>query len=204
MTSKLDAECQDALLALVNLNEVTLIWVPRYHGILGNEEADNLARQASAASPLGPELVLGIPKCLARAAIKNWAKLRHLNKWIHMPGCKHGKLFKGRPCKKRADDLLKLNRHQPKLVVAIPTGHAPVRGHLRTIGLFDGDPSCRVCGMETETLQRLVCRCEALSRQRYNVLGELLNQKTYVQLQSETCAPSSKTQGYLNCAEWSV
>ena len=71
MTSKLVAECQDALLALANRNEVTLIWVPGHHGILGNEEADKLARQASGTLPLGPELVLGIPKCLAREAIKN-------------------------------------------------------------------------------------------------------------------------------------
>ena len=90
-----------------------------------------------------------------------------------MPGCKHGKLFIGRPCKKRADGLLKLNRHQPKLVVAILTGHAPVRDHLCTIGLFDGDPSCRFCRMVTETVQHLVCHCEALSRRCYNVFGEL-------------------------------
>jgi hypothetical protein len=43
-----------------------------------------------------------------------------------------------------------------------------------TIDLFDGDPSCRFCGMETETVQHLVCCCEALSRQRHNVFGELI------------------------------
>ena len=137
--------------------------MPGHHGIIGNEEADKLARQASAAQPLGPEPALGIPKCLARKAIKNWTELQHFSKWIQMKGCKHGKLFIGRPCKKRADDLLKLNRHQLKLVVAILTGHAPVRGHLRTIGLFDGYPCCRFCGMETETVQHLVCCYEALS-----------------------------------------
>ena len=31
-------------------------------------------------------------------------------------------------CKKRADDLLKMNRNQLKLVVAILTGHTSVRG----------------------------------------------------------------------------
>jgi len=35
VTSGLVAECLDALLALASLNEVTLIWVPRHHGILG-------------------------------------------------------------------------------------------------------------------------------------------------------------------------
>ena len=58
-----------------------------------------------------------------------------------MPGCKHVKLFIGRTCKKRVDDLLKLNRHQLKLIATILTGHAPVRGHLCTIGLYDRDPS---------------------------------------------------------------
>jgi hypothetical protein len=59
------------------------------------------------------------------------------------------------------------------MITAVYTGHAPGRGHLFTIGLFDGDPTCRCCGMETETVQHIVCRCEALARQRYNVFGKL-------------------------------
>jgi hypothetical protein len=44
---------------------------------------------------------------------------------------RHGKLFIGKPCKKRADNLLKLSRHLlRRLTVAIFTGHAPVRGLL--------------------------------------------------------------------------
>jgi len=79
-----------------------------------------------------------------------------------------------RPCKKRADDLLKLSRHQLKMVVAILTGHAPVRGQQYTMGLFDGDTTCRFCRKKTETVQHIICCCEALARQRYNVFGNLL------------------------------
>ena len=49
---------------------------------------------------------------------------------------------------------------------------------LRIMGLFSGDPTCRFCRMETETVQHITCCCEALARQRYNILGSyLLNQK---------------------------
>ena len=57
------------------------------------------------------------------------------------------------------------------MVVAILTGHAPVRGHLYIMGLFDVDPTCRFCRKETETLQHIICCCEALARQRYNIFG---------------------------------
>jgi hypothetical protein len=107
-----------------------------------------------------------------------------------MPGCRHSKLFISRPCKKRADDLLKLNWHQLKMAVAFLSGHAPVRGHLRIMGLFNGDPSCIFCGMETETVQHITCSCEALSRQRYNVFGKPLVEPKELSTASETSASS--------------
>jgi hypothetical protein len=93
--------------------------------------------------------------------------------WRDLPGQRHGKLFIERPCKRRADDLLKLSKRQLKTAVAVLTGHAPVRRHLYTMGLFDGDPTCRFCRMETETVQHIICYCEALARQHYNVFGKL-------------------------------
>jgi hypothetical protein len=75
---------------------------------------DRLARQASAMPLLGPELALGIPKCLAREAIKSWTKYQHSSTWKIAPGCRHGKLFIGRPCKKGADDLLKIRQASTK------------------------------------------------------------------------------------------
>jgi hypothetical protein len=87
---------------------------------------------------------------------------------------RHGKLFIGRPCKKTADNLLKLSRHQIKMVIAIFTRQAPVRGHLYTVGLFDGDPTCRFCRKETEAVQHIICCCEALACQRCNVFGNRL------------------------------
>jgi hypothetical protein len=59
------------------------------------------------------------------------------------------------------------------MAVATHMGHAPVRRHLYIMGLFDGDPTCRFCRMETKTVQRIICCCEVLASQHYNVFGKL-------------------------------
>jgi hypothetical protein len=138
----------------------------------GNEEADKLARQASATPLTGSEPALGIPKCLARETIRTWTIDQHHRHWRDVPGHKHVKLFISGPCKKRAEDLLKLSRHQLRMVVAILTGHAPVRTHLRTLGLFEGDLVCRFCGQEAGTVQHIICHCEAMASRRFNVFGD--------------------------------
>jgi hypothetical protein len=120
------------------------------------------------------EPALGIPKCLAREAIKKWTKYQHCSAWRNLQSHRYGKLFISRPCKKRADDLLKLSRLQLKMVVVILKGHAAVRGHLYIMGLFGGDPTCRFCRKKAETVQHIICCCEVLARQRYKVFGNPL------------------------------
>jgi hypothetical protein len=160
----LDQWCLDALSALDSLNKVTLFWVPGHCGIPGNEEASKFARQASAMPSLAPEPALGIPRCSAREAVKSWTEYQHCNAWKDLPGQRHVELFIGTPCKRRAEDLFKLGRRQLKMAVAVLTGHAPVRWHLHIMGLFNGDPTCRFCRMETETVQHSICCCEVLAR----------------------------------------
>jgi hypothetical protein len=138
VTSGLVAECLDALPALASRNEVTLVWVPGQCSIPGKEKDDKLARQGAAMLLLSPELALGIPRCSAREAIKNWIECQHRIAWKNLPGHRHGKLFISRPCKKRAEDLLTSGRHQLRMVFDFLTGHAPVKKHLNIMGLDYG------------------------------------------------------------------
>jgi len=54
-----------------------------------------------------------------------------------MPGCRYGKLYIGSQYKKRVEDLLKFGRQYVTMAVEILTGHAPVREHLRIMGVFN-------------------------------------------------------------------
>jgi hypothetical protein len=143
VASELVTECLNALTAPVGLNEDTLGWVPGHCGICGNEESHKLARQASATPLTGSEPAVGILKCLAREAIRVWTIDQHYRHWRDVPGHKHGKLFISGPCKKRAEDLFKLRRHQLRMMVAILTGHTPVIMCLHNMHLFEGDHVCR-------------------------------------------------------------
>jgi hypothetical protein len=178
VTSRLAAECLDALSALASQNEVTLMWMPGHCGIPGNEKAYKLVRQGAATPLIGPEPALAIPRCSAREAIKNWIKCQHRIAWKNLPGHRRCKRFISRPCKKIAEDLLKLRRHQLRMVVTFLTGHTPVRKHLNIMGLFDGDPTCRFCRMETETVY-ITCCCEVLACQCYNFFGKLFAEPKY-------------------------
>jgi hypothetical protein len=133
---------------------------------------------------LSPEPALGIPRCSAREAIKKWIECQHHIAWKNLPGHRHGKLFISRPHKKRAEDLLKLSRHQLRMVVAFLMGHAPVRKCLNIMGLFDVDPTCRFCRMETETVYHIICCCEALACQRYNFFGKLFDEPKDISIAS--------------------
>jgi hypothetical protein len=41
------------------------------------------------------------------------------------------------------------------------------------MGLFDGDPTCRFCRMEAETVQHIICCWEVLACPHYNFFGKL-------------------------------
>jgi hypothetical protein len=88
------------------------------------------------------------------------------------------------------------------MVVAVLIGHAAVREHLYIMGLFEGDPTCRFCRKKAETVQHIICCCEALARQRYNVFGNPLVEPKDISTNSvRDLWPVYKRHRALECAE---
>jgi hypothetical protein len=60
------------------------------------------------------------------------------------------------------------------------------------MGLFDGDPTCRFCGLDAETVQHIICCCEALARHSYDFVGKLFGEQKDISTASLThCRPVS-------------
>jgi len=72
-TSQLVLETMKALTELSIHNCVRLLWVPGHSDIVGNEEADKLAKQAAVAQYIGPEPALGFSIIAVRSKVRQWA-----------------------------------------------------------------------------------------------------------------------------------
>ena len=73
------------------------------------------------------------------------------------------------------------------------TGHGYFKKHLKNMKLVTDD-NCRKCGDIFETAEHLLCECEALERQRYQLFGQLvLEPSDFMML------PLKKILDFINC-----
>jgi len=90
-TSQLVLEAMKALMDLSIHNCVRLLWVPGHSDIVGNEEADKLAKQAAAAEYIGPEPAFGFSTIAVRSKVQQWAHNEHHKHWFDTEGCRQAK-----------------------------------------------------------------------------------------------------------------
>ncbi|KAL1447730.1 hypothetical protein WDU94_015574 [Cyamophila willieti] len=148
------------------------IKVPGHTGIEGNEKADELAREASETTFIGPEPALAIPNSTAKRAVGEWIQNSHKQFWHNQTGLRHSKKLILEPSKQTAQKLVNLNRRNiSKIVVGLLTGHCHLRKHLNTIGVHDGPITCRRCGEGDETASHALFECPAMALKRFQTLG---------------------------------
>jgi hypothetical protein len=110
VSSRLVLHCQNSLQGLSIHNRVQLFWVPGHCGIIGNDEADDLAEMGSKSSFCGPEPCLPVPRSLMTRVTKEWFSGNHLSYWNLVGGCSQSKVSIKRACLKQARFLRNLPR----------------------------------------------------------------------------------------------
>lgn len=169
-TSNIVGDCKRLLNVLGRGNCVRLIWVPGHTGVVGNEKADEQAREGACTPFQGPEPALGVSYTMLRGMVRESCHNMHVDRWRGLSGCRQTKLFFREVSEKRTKFILSLPRRQCKDLVGIITGHCRLRKHLCRIGVAD-DETCRFCSEEDETATHVLCECPALWQARLNVFG---------------------------------
>jgi ribonuclease HI len=169
--STLILDCIHKLNLLGRWNRVRLVWVPGHVGVEGNEKADMLARQGSESLFVGPEPVLKLPYISVIQAINNFANDRLSEEWKSIPGLKHSKRFIKDTKEGQNRNIWGHGREHIRVLTGILTGHYGVNKILFKMGLVEDD-KCRFCSQYEESMEHLLCDCDALARNRFITLGK--------------------------------
>jgi len=103
------SETVDARQVLSAHNGVRLLWVPGHCNIVGNERADQLAKQAAATGFIGPEAVLDLDLSVdsVQLLIHRWAVNEQIKLWQqHSHHCDDADAFLVPCCRGDGDFVL--------------------------------------------------------------------------------------------------
>ena len=171
-------ECIEALNDVGRMNNIRICWIPGHEDYLGNELADELARNGSAMDRNSTMQTVKTPLCATRESIANTIAKEHNNRWTNLQGkCEVSKLFWPSLDKSRSKKLLYNNRSNLRKLIAIFTGHNLLRKHAKKMHLTTVD-ECRYCkGLDsTESITHLLLECDAIFHTRFRYLGNVSQQ----------------------------
>ena len=148
---------------------IRLVWIKAHVDHLGNERADQLAKEGTRQDP---ELQIRMPKPMVyvhnlvdEAVLNEWGtswrlydKARQTKQFF--PSTGHGK----------ATGLLKLNRRSLSRIISATTGHGPF-GYFQNLLDPEINPLCRFCGEVPETFFHLITDCPAFLDTRAACFG---------------------------------
>jgi len=160
VSSALVADTVWALTELSVHNSVRLVWTPGYCGILGNEVADGLSRQASAIKYIGLEPVLGVTSLTVRNELQHWACRELWKQWREATRFRQAKQLLRQANLSYTKYALRLCRTVLRILIGLLTGHADLNRH-----------SLPLCQEDEETVLHLLGECSALVVKRANILG---------------------------------
>lgn len=170
--SRLVGKAKDALNRLGAFNGVRICWVPGHEGYMGNEKADELAREGSSLDATLATHEAEPPFSWAKSVIKDRSKTMWMERWNSSDSYKTSKFFWPAKNSRRTTELLNMDKQSLREMVGILTGHCLVRKHARRLGLVNDD-ECRFCEDigSAEDVLHILCECPALCRKRFATFG---------------------------------
>ena len=169
--SRLVKECSDSLHGLARANQVTVKWIPGHEGHVGNERADEKAREGSSTKLVGPEPAIPVSLTLIRSAINREVDKCHEKEWKNRIDCRESKIFCQAPCKRRAQRMICLPRQEIRSIIQIMTGHANLAKHRHRCKKL-ASPLCPSCRQEEESGFHHLAICIRYVPQRLSAFGQ--------------------------------
>lgn len=153
---------------LAKNNTVIINWVKAHQGHVGNEVADNLAKQGSKrkiSDKTSP------PQNFFNTLIETKTYKKWETFWVNLDGHRQSKIFYKAPNKKLSKHLLKLNRTELSNIVRITTGFNNLLYQRVKTGQTTNS-TCRICEIhDPEDAEHIVKECPKLMEWREDCLG---------------------------------
>ena len=163
------SECFESLKALALKNEVRLIWIPAHEGYEGNEQVDQLAKDAADMTVYGPEPIVPISVSTVSSQINVYASDIHKSMWNSYMGAGQTKELINLPSRRTSRYLTSLSRQDLRLFVQTITGHCTLQSHLYKIKKANTN-ICQFCETERETSLHFITRCDRFVEERMDYL----------------------------------
>ncbi|XP_011313427.1 uncharacterized protein [Fopius arisanus] len=172
-------DCTELMERVASRNQLEVVWTPGHAGILGNMEADELAkRRCLEVAPTEQNLV-GVHIDFVKDMTWKRAERGVVERWRSGEGAKHTRTPFREPTKQLAETLEGLNRMKLRSLIRLITGHWPLASYLAKIGR-GSDPTCPKCGLADENPHHLGTRCSGLDEIRWDVFGTTCIKDMYV------------------------
>ena len=164
--SKTTQTTLETLNTLATNNTVLLRWIPAHSGYVGNEKADDLAKDG-ANNMNSTCTTLPIPGCVINSTLKN----RTARKWEIRRSKEQSSFFSTMWREKFTKDIEKLSKNNLRIATHILTGHAALNYHLNKYKPMNIKKACPHCSDADETITHYLGKCSKWSYQRFLIFG---------------------------------
>jgi ribonuclease HI len=174
-SSKITIDCMKALDKLHDLAKVTVHWTKAHVGHMGNERADQLAKEGTKKISYQVEPILPVPRSWIKNKIHRYTQQEWIHRWTGTAEARQTKIFFPQPNAKVSKRILMYDKPTCAKLFRWISGHSFHRYHnsLTSPTNFD-NPACRICGYEKEETNHLFAFCPGLAQIRMKICGHAI------------------------------